>query len=505
MLPSKDAVISADTVQPQEGDIHEEEQNVSRSKKLYSRERFSGALLFNLVALILPALYGTLSKLWIANLDRSMVVTVDSYTYIGVVAEVINEGLPRAAWLIIGDKSARSLSSRITLSQTLILFQATLGLLVSLIILGAAEEFAGKFVPVEVRQASITYVRISSFSVLSGAIEVAVANATRALDHPDVPVIISLARFATNIVLDLLLISNFHVGSFHPSANTQAGIRLACDYAAATAGLLYFSFIVFKLRRTEQLQDTPRISTRALLVLLRPGIPTFIESAVRNALYLWLITNIVSMGANYATAWGVFVTIRWGLVMVPVLALEATALAFIGHNWGQWREEVGSDVSKARADRSRILGIVRPALISASTALAIEVPLCLFLSFLGCKPFARYISNSDQVATIAAHMWRTIDWCYIFYALSTQIATLLLATVPRWYLYQSLASNLLYVLPWAIVCQVADLKEEDAWTYHAFVFGGSLMFSFFVVVLGVGLWVWKLGRGTLGFDKVRLT
>lgn len=56
-----------------------------------------GALVVNFVAFLLPALYGTLSKYWVAEIDGSMVVTVDAYTYIGVVAEVINEGLPRAA------------------------------------------------------------------------------------------------------------------------------------------------------------------------------------------------------------------------------------------------------------------------------------------------------------------------------------------------------------------------------------------------------------------------
>jgi hypothetical protein len=149
-------------------------------------------------------------------------------------------------------------------------------------------------------------------------------------------------------------------------------------------------------------------------------------------------------------------------------------------------------------------GIATPALTSAIIVLAIEVPLCIFLSVYGCKPFAHYLSDSGTVASITAHMWRTIDWCYIFYALSTELATILLSTVPRWYLYQSLVSNIFYVLPWAIVCQVADLKASDAWSYHAFVFGGSLVFSFFDVLLFVGLWAWKLSRGTLNFDKVRL-
>lgn len=100
-------------------------------------------------------------------------------------------------------------------------------------------------------------------------------------------------------------------------------------------------------------------------------------------------------------------------------------------------------------------------------------------------------------------MWQTIDWCYIFYALSTQLATILLATMPRWYLYQSLVSNILYVLPWAIACQVRSLDAENAWTYHSVVFGGSLVFSFFDVLLFVALWMWKMRKGNLKMGRVR--
>jgi hypothetical protein len=78
--------------------------------------RYQGAILFNFFAFLLPALYGTMSKLWIADIDASRVVTSDIYTYIGVVVEVFNEGPPRAAWVIIGDKASRSLGSRVGLA-----------------------------------------------------------------------------------------------------------------------------------------------------------------------------------------------------------------------------------------------------------------------------------------------------------------------------------------------------------------------------------------------------
>ncbi|XP_044721497.1 uncharacterized protein HRG_04412 [Hirsutella rhossiliensis] len=398
----------------------------------WRRDRYPVALSFNVAAFLLPALYSTLAKLWVARIDSSMVVTIDVYTYMATIAEVINEGLPRVSWTTIGDK----------------------------------------------------YSRKRSFSVLSGAIEAAVGAATRALDEPDVALVLSCIKFAVavNIVLDLLLISTFRVGSFRPTVNLQAGIHLACNLAAAFGGLAYFLF-KNSVRKGGRERVAPGLW--ALKILLRPAIPTFVESAIRNTFYLWLVTTIISMGTVYATAWGVFNTIRWGFVMVPVSALEATTLTFVGHNWSRWRSDIG-------------IATLRP-----RPSLASLVPLCISMYFVGARSFARYLSGSDEVAEVTARMWRTLDWCYIVYAVSTQMSAILLATRPKWYLWQSLASTLLYVLPWTIVCQVAKLDRNNAWTYHALTFGGSLVFSFVCIMAVLGLWAWTLRTGRAHLEQVR--
>ena len=328
-------------------------------QSLICLSRYQGSLIFNLGAFFLPALYSTLSKLWIANIDPTQVITTDVYTYIGTVAEVLNEGLPRAAWLVIGDKTTRSMSSRLGLSYTLILFQTVLGAIMTVVFIAASDQLAAAFVPAQVREASITYVRISSVSTLSSAMQVAVADCTRALDNPDVPLLISSTSFVINITLDLLIISKFHVGSWKPTIIDQALIRLACDMSSALAGLVYFVYIARKMHRksNEDSNEHIRPGIRALKVLVRPSFYTFTESAIRNALYLWLVSRIISLGENYGTAWGVFNTIRWGLVMVPVQALEASTLAFVGHNWGQWRARVGVGLRKPKASRRDLLGM----------------------------------------------------------------------------------------------------------------------------------------------------
>ncbi len=332
-------------------DVNSSEADASDTKhQPWSRSRYTGSLVFNVAAFILPALYATFSKLWVANIDSSLVATTDAYTYIGVVVEVINEGLPRAAWNIIGDKHNRSLAERHGLSYTLITVQAILGLILSVAFVGAAEQFASAFVPAEIRQASLTYVRIAGFSCLASALETAVTDCTRALDQPDVPLVISSVKSAVNIILDMIVISKFHVKGIKPTVNTQAATQLACGMMASLAGLGYFLVTTRRHRKYQQAishpTETAQITFSGLKILARPGAFTFTESAIRNALYLWLDSGVVAMGNNYATAWGVFNTIRWGLIMVPVQALEATSLTFIGHAWGAWREEVGEHVRK---------------------------------------------------------------------------------------------------------------------------------------------------------------
>jgi hypothetical protein len=348
----------------------------------------------------------------------------------GVVVEVVNEGLPRAAWVIIGDKATRSISSRIGLTYTLIAFQTVLGTILSIIFLAAAERFAGSFVPAEVRVISINYVRISAFTSLASSLETSIAYCTRALDKPDVPLVISSVKFGVNIILDFLIISTFHVGSHIPTVNDQARIQLAVGLTAAFTGLFYFLWLSRRILRRADDYGSARPSFNALMVLIRPGLMTFAESAIRNALYLWLITTIVAMGSDYATAWGVFNTIRWGIIMVPVQALEQTSLAFVGHEWGKWRRLIGVHERHPRAAKKHLfsgfavqpveyrtlanttpLAIARPAFISCAIALAIEIPMCILLSTVGAKPYARWLSNSDRVAAITTHMWQTIDWC----------------------------------------------------------------------------------------------
>lgn len=211
----------------------------------YSRERYFGALLMNLGTAFIPALYGTLSIMWVGGLGGAGGVAVAvSYTYAGVVVECFNGGLPRAVWYVdfcssclrgfalclrairdcsmtdqprilvylriyrvgcsvdrrrtdpIGqalryrstttNRTSFTESWRHTQIRTLITVQTLLCLCILVAFLASARAFVGAFVPQGTDvEMSVKYVRLSSGSLAVGLVNTAIGLGTRALDHPE--------------------------------------------------------------------------------------------------------------------------------------------------------------------------------------------------------------------------------------------------------------------------------------------------------------------------------
>ncbi|KXS20257.1 hypothetical protein M427DRAFT_405693 [Gonapodya prolifera JEL478] len=285
---------------------------------------------------------------------------------------------------------------------------------------------------------------------------------------------------------------------------------------------------------------------------VKPGFIFFVESAVRNALYLWLITGIVALacvphklrhltrGSSspsavlrsnvYATAWGVFNTIRWGIVMVPSNALEASSSTFVGHAWSTFQTnhvsvkdvpgtssveplvpsaisgEPQTDSSRDETSLYRITYqslwlVVKYAFYSGCIVLVTELVLLAVMSAGVAKQFALYLSGDSDAATLTATMWRAMDWCHILFVVSVQMATILLASKPIIYLFTSLMCNICWVMPWCIAVPHLNLTPESALPYHAIIFGGSLVVGFVFTVVSLGVWVWLARRQHKVHDK----
>lgn len=130
--------------------------------------------------------------------------------------------------------------------------------------------------------------------------------------------------------------------------------------------------------------------------------------------------GIFSTGLIYATACGVFNTIRWGIVMVLVQALEALTLTgglCLGavESRSRIRSEMVQDLREGPLQYDTI-NLVFPMLTTPSHhEIYLVVMRCrscrrsslLHLSFsLGIGGFALYLLGSEPVAATTQYMWR---------------------------------------------------------------------------------------------------
>lgn len=51
------------------------------------------------------------------------------------------------------------------------------------------------------------------------------------------------------------------------------------------------------------------------------------------------------------------------------------------------------------------------------------------------------------------------------------------------------------MLPWCIAVTTIDMNEGNAWLYHRWIFGGSLVVSFGIITFVDGLWALRLRLG----------
>jgi hypothetical protein len=89
-----------------------------------------------------------------------------------------------------------------------------------------------------------------------------------------------------------------------------------------------------------------------------------------------------------------------------------------------------------------LLPVVRHALYSAAIVFVVEIVLLIVMATGAAYPYAYYLSGDAETAELAATLWKTMDWTYILFVVSVQFATILLATIPWFYLLSARSSSI---------------------------------------------------------------
>lgn len=269
-----------------------------------------------------------------------------------IASNVLDEGLPRAAWLVIGDRSSRGFAERLGLTYSLVSVQAVLGLVVSVGLYFTGFNYDWY-----------------AFTTLFRTIDVAIANAARALDRPDVPLVMSAVAFTGNVLFDYLLRHRANNADYVPWEIAQ-GISFGVSALSTVVGLAYLLW-TFRSGNGAIIQRESRPSFKALKVLALSGLPFVIDSLTRNLFQQAGFYSSIITGARYY-GWGIFETFRRGVEDAVPDALQYTSLAFIGHAWGEWRKRSQADKVQPRARRADLQGLSSPIHFTLKLSLIVQ-------------------------------------------------------------------------------------------------------------------------------------
>lgn len=302
----------------------------------------------------LPALYSTLSIMWVANIDCSSVQLTQTYTYLQTINEAITEA-GRSCYNVIGDFTNRSRIQKFSLMNTLVSILVIMSFIIVIVISGARVSFVDNFTNGSAHSTAVVYVVIAAWAMFMNTISTLISGCLRSMGYFNLTMYASIIKKSLNIFLDFALISKVRVGWITPTVVTTGWIRFGCEAVA-----MVFILLVTLLEQWRELKKrdggssstssevargavewkllTP--SYRNIHVLSSAPVYCFLKSAYRNMIYLILQHNIIQVRPKYVTAFGNFSTIRWGIIMVINQTFEAVFEVFIASVWGDMRKNV---------------------------------------------------------------------------------------------------------------------------------------------------------------------
>ncbi|KAF9053447.1 hypothetical protein BJ165DRAFT_1340079, partial [Panaeolus papilionaceus] len=402
------------------------------------------------------------------------------------VAEIFNDGLPRA----VCAERTRSFG----LIYTLITTQCLCGFVLSLVLFGLAPFFARIFAPMEIQEVSANVLSIWAFHATPWLVMTAVTNGVRAYGDSFYPGVEqkfpSIFGFvASSVAGKCVTVSS----SYAPLSSPYLTLFLS-NYSQFGACLSILFFILYtRMRLTPSEYRSIRwFSCAHFMELYNVGQWTFLESAMRNAVYMWQMHDITSLGLEYALVWATFGVVRRITVDIPVRSLELTTNTFVGNNWRVYLERKKTG-SRDLTSWCEIRELTSPALKSTIVALLLTVPLVIWVTLAGAKQIARLYGNED-VASMVAEMWTVVGVGVVLWSASVQMGSVMMVVAPTWYSVQSLAFTAVYSLPCAIALSAVknNFDAGQLWGFYKWMVGGSYVIETLFIAITSGVWVAKM-------------
>ena len=404
--------------------------------KYFSRERFSSAwnsypkdyMGLILLAWAIPAIYTLVNIFFIGKMEMEAVAISEQYENVGVILEILLEMFPLAVLALVArnftdtEKVANVVKSAFVM-QLLITVAFML-----LIIFGASFFVDAINTPQEIQARSEAFLQVKAIAMPFEALSVLFIISIKAMKKGNLAVGIASIGVILNVVMDVLVISDF-------SFSLKLGLMgSAWDYVVTK--IIIFAVSAFLFYRLVKAKPDIRFDKKEVKAILRIGKYTGMESAVRNAGYIFGVLIVLNtLGVAEYGGYGVAMTIMWLIFLIPVLSLtEATNVA------------VGNEYGKKNLDGMRNVQFVSIVLMGSYMVLA------TIIGIFAWRPLSSFFNQSQEIVDWSTATFYFLAIPYIIFAISSGLKSLFIGTGKTlYYLIPSICVNLGIYIPVGIM------------------------------------------------------
>ncbi len=391
-------------------------------------KRFMGLIV---IAWAVPAVYTLVNTFFIGQMEMEAIAISEQYENVGVILEILLETFPLAVLALVAQDMTRpETAGQVVRSAMLMQLVLTVGFMV-LILVGTGLFVSAINTPIEIQQRTQAFLQVKVLAVPFESLGLLFIIALKAMRKGGLAVGIAAAGVAMNVVLDVLLISNF-------SFSLRLGLMgSAWDYVVTKGTVFFVAGTAFYA--TIQARPEFRLERKEANAILRIGKYTGLESAVRNAGYiLGVLIVLNTLGAAEYGGYGVAMTIMWLIFLIPVQALgEATNVA-IGNEYGR-----------------RSLSGMRNVQFVSLVVMGGYMALMMLIGVLVWEPLSWFFNTNAAIVTYSVATFRYLAVPYVFYAIGTALRSLFIGTGKTFYfLIPSTLVNLGIYIPLGVLVKV---------------------------------------------------
>lgn len=386
------------------------------------------------IAWAIPAVYTLVNTFFIGQMEMEAIAISEQYENVGVILEILLETFPLAVLALVARDMTRPETARQVVRSAMVMqLVLTVGFML-LILVGTGLFVSAINTPVEIQRRTEAFLRVKVLAVPFESLGLLFIIALKAMRKGGLAVGIAAAGVAMNVVLDVLLISNF-------SFSLRLGlIGSAWDYVATRVTVFFVAGAAFyaAIRAKPEF----RLERKEARAILRIGKYTGLESAVRNAGYILGVLIILNtLGAAEYGGYGVAMTIMWLIFLIPVQALgEATNVA-IGNEYGK-----------------RNLRSMRNVQFVSLVVMGGYMATMMLLGVFVWEPLSWFFNTNAAIVTYSVATFHYLAVPYVFYALGTALRSLFIGTGKTFYfLIPSTVVNLGIYIPLGILVKIGTI------------------------------------------------